>query len=857
MTCRPDRHGAAMVVILIACSTLSLFAEREPFSPEAIRFFENEIRPLLRNKCADCHNNQLLTSGLSVESRETILRGGNRGEAVSLGLPEESRLVHAIRRQGELKMPPGEPLSPPEVSALVRWIEMRLPWPARLPAGNIPDRSSMHWSFQPIERPAEPKVSDPLWVRNPIDSFILARLDRQGLQPTPEAEKATLIRRVYIDLISLLPKPEEVEAFVGDIRPDAYERVVDHLLESPHYGERWGRHWLDLARYADSNGYNADGERKIWMYRDWVIRALNRDLPFNQFVIEQIAGDLLPNATEDQIVATGFHRNTMLNLEGGIDFEQYRVEAVVDRVNTTGVVFLGLTLGCARCHDHKYDPVSQREFYEFFAFFNSIDELSGEFNNDEGRARASEPVLEFGTPEQYARREALRAQLEVMQEELKTYEEGLLAKQAQWEACLSDDDLVKLSPSQRAILEIPTEDRHEEQRKSLRRGYFNQDVGHQERRKAVAAVQKLEPEIPSTLVMREFPEPRPTHVLLGGEFLNKGVRVWPGTPAVLPELPAKERYTRLDLARWLVDEKNPLTPRVTVSRVWQRYFGRGIVETENDFGTQGLPPSHPELLDWLASEFVSRDWSLKAIHRLIVTSATYRQSSKYRPDTAKKDPRNRLLARQNRLRVESEIVRDLALSASNMLVPEIGGPSVFPPQPAGIMIRETSFARAGESRWPKSEGKDRYRRGMYTHFWRTSPHPALMVFDSPNSLTSATSRNRSNTPLQALTLLNDAGFHEFAQGLAQRILRERPNGTNSERVEHLFRVCLTRTAQQVEKERLERLLETQLDDFRTNPSEAEEILSLPTPVGVDRPEAAAWTMVASVVLNLDEFITRE
>lgn len=355
--------------------------------------------------------------------------------------------------------------------------------------------------------------------------------------------------------------------------------------------------------------------------------------------------------------------------------------------------------------------------------------------------------------------------------------------------------------------------------------------------------------------MRELPEPRPTHVLLGGDFPNKQVRVWPGTPAALPPLPVQEGYTRLHFARLLVDEKNPLTPRVTVNRIWQRYFGQGIVETENDFGTQGLPPSHPELLDWLASEFVRRGWSLKEIHRLIVNSATYRQSSQDRPDTAKKDPRDRWLARQNRLRVESEIVRDLALSASNVLVPEIGGPSVFPPQPAGIMIRETSFARPEESRWPESQGEDRYRRGMYIHFWRISPHPGLMVFDSPDSLTSATSRNRSNTPLQALTLLNDGGFHEFAQGLAERILRERPNGTNSERVEHLFRVCLSRTPQRLEKERLARLLETQLDDFRSNPSEAEEILTLPTPVGVDRPEAAAWTMVASVVLNFDELIT--
>ena len=849
----------ATVLILGAWNFLQPVAGAgtERFSPDALHFFENQVRPVLRNKCGGCHNDKLLTSGLSIESREAILRGGNRGEVVSPGLPEKSRLVRAIRRQGELKMPPDESLATHEVSALVQWIQMRLPWPAQLREGKKDSGNpSMHWAFQPIRRPAEPTVTDPSWVSNPIDSFILARLDEKGLKPAPEAEKTTLIRRAYLDLIGLLPRPEEVKAFVDDTKSDAYGHLIDQLLESPHYGERWGRHWLDLARYADSDGYNKDSARKIWMYRDWVIDALNRDLPFDQFVTEQISGDLFPNATQDQIVATGFHRNTMLNLEGGVDFEQYRVEAVVDRVHTTGVVFLGLTLGCARCHDHKYDPVSQREFYQFFAFFNSIDELSGEFKNDAGRSRASEPVLEFGTPEQHLRREAVRAQLEVMRQEMKSYEERLLASQAEWEATLDEEARAKLTPGQRASLKIPVAERHPEQQKYIRRAFFKQDVGHQERTKALAAVQELEPEIPSTLVMRDLPEPRPTHVLLGGEFLRKGVRVRPGTPAVLPPLPARDKYTRLDLARWLVDERNPLTPRVTVNRIWQRYFGYGIVETGNDFGTQGSPPSHPQLLDWLASELVGRDWSLKTVHRLITTSATYRQSSRYRLDAQKVDPRNRLLARQNRLRVESEIVRDLALSASDLLTLEIGGPSVFPPQPPGIMIKGKK-TDSGHARWPLSEGKDRYRRGMYTHFWRLSPHPALMVFDSPDALTSASSRNRSTTPLQALTLLNDEGFHEFAQGLAHRVLRERPDGADSDKLEYLFRVCLTRAPQPKEKARLERLLATQRHDFRTNLAETEEILSLPLPAGSDGQEAAAWYTVASVVLNLDEFVTRE
>ena len=843
--------GLVRALAFLVWGALPLVAQQGPnerFSADAIRFFENEVRPILLTKCVACHNDKLRTSGLSVESRGAILAGGNRGEAASSGFPEDSLLIHTIRQNGELKMPLGGRLAPEELADLVRWVELGLPWPTQTHSGRPPDEPSKHWSFQPIQRPREPTVSDVLWARNPIDRFILARLEKEGLTPSPEAEKPTLIRRLYIDLVGLLPTPEEVDAFATDARPDAYERVVDRVLESPHYGERWGRHWLDLARYADSNGYNNDAERKIWMYREWVIKALNRDLAFDQFVIEQIAGDLLPNPTKQQIVATGFHRNTLLNLEGGVDFEQYRVEAVVDRVDTTGMAFLGLTLGCARCHDHKFDPISQQEFYRFFAFFNSIDELSGEFSDKEGRARASEPVLEFGTPEQYARREGIRAQLKVMEQELEKYEDQLAEKQSEWETSLSGDALEKLTPGQRAILDIPLEKRHEVQGDVIRGAYFGQDFGHQERKKAIAAVGKIAPEVPSTLVMRELPKPRATNVLLGGEFLSKGMQVWPGTPAVLPPLPEQKDYSRLDMARWLVSEKNPLTPRVTMNRMWQRYFGRGIVETENNFGTQGSPPTHPDLLDWLAAEFIAQDWSLKAMHRLIATSATYRQSSAHRPEAAKKDPRNDLLARQNRLRVESEIVRDLALSASGLLNPEIGGPSVFPAQPPGVMIRRT---------WEESEGPDRYRRGMYTHFWRTSPHPGLMVFDSPDALTMTTKRNRSNTPLQALTLLNDAGFHEFAQGLAQRILRELPDTSNSQRVEHAFRLCLARLPSEQERDRLERLLAVQLDDFETNPEEARDLLPLSTPERANVPETAAWTMVSGVLLNLDEFITRE
>ena len=817
-----------------------------PFPAEAIRFFESEVRPTLHTRCAQCHNDKLRTSGLSVSSRQSLLEGGSRGPALSIDKPSESLILSALRHASDLKMPADGRLEGEKIAAIERWIELGAPWPDSKPLQK-PDPDAGHWSFRPVIRPASPPLANKEWENNLIDRFVLARLEEEGLRPSPEAPRATLARRVHLDLTGLPPLPSDVRDFVEDTDPAAYERMVDRLLDSPAYGERWARHWLDVARYADSNGYNNDAPRQIWMYRDWVIEALNRDLPFDQFVIEQLAGDLISDASRQQIVATGFHRNTQLNLEGGVDFEQYRVEAVVDRVDVTGIAFLGLTLRCARCHDHKYDPISQHDFYRFFAFFNSIDELSGEFKDQEGRARAYEPLLEFGTDEQYLRRDAIKAQLDAMRAEQERYEEELLLKQPEWEAGLTDEELAELPLGVQRILGKPPEERVEGRLVFVKNAYLAQDLGVQERRKAIAAVSKLLPDIPSTLVMRELPEPRQTNIFVQGDFLRKGSTVQAGTPNVLPPLEADEP-TRMDLARWIVDRRNPLTPRVTVNRIWQRYFGQGIVATENDFGTQGERPSHPLLLDWLASEFMESDWSLKSLHRLIVTSATYRQSSAFRADLASVDPSNRLLGRQNRLRVESEIVRDVALSASGLLDSEIGGPSVFPAQPPGVMIRRP---------WPESEGKDRYRRGLYTHFWRTSPHPGLMVFDSPDSLTLATRRNRSNTPLQALTLLNDTGFHEFAQGLARRVLREKPDSSISDRADHAFRVCLARAPSQLELQALERLAATQLDSFSTNPEQADEILTMEIGDGIDRLQTAAWTAVAGVLMNLDEFITRE
>jgi hypothetical protein len=721
---------------------------------------------------------------------------------------------------------------------------------ARVPARQ--DRRHI-WSLRPIVRPPEPAVKDAAWARNPIDRFILARLERQGIRPSPEADRVTLIRRLSLDLLGLPPSPCEIDAFLNDRRPDAYERLVERLLASLHYGERWGRHWLDLARYADSNGYSIDSPRSIWKYRDWVIDALNRDMPFDCFITEQLAGDLLPHATLDQRIATGFHRNTQVNEEGGIDLEQFRIEAVVDRTNTTGTVFLGLTVGCCQCHNHKFDPLTQRDYYRLFAFFNSTDDVN----------------LEVATPERVRQRDRTQARIATLEKQLRTLESATPERLEKWEGGLTPEERALLPRKIQTILAIAPNGRTPAQDQAVLTAYRRFDetrhlvgglgnpllmAAHLELldvrtglEKQVGALKRHVPTITTTLVLRERETPRTTNILRAGDFLRKAAVVTPGVPAVLPPLDVKRRATRLDLARWLLDQRNPLTARVTMNRVWQHHFGTGLVETENDFGTQGTPPTHPQLLDWLAAEFRERGWSMKHVHRLIVSSATYRQSSRTRPDLATVDPRNRLLARQDRLRLDAEVVRDVALSASGLLAHAIGGPSVFPPQPQGVY----AFTQVPRN-WQASAGPDRYRRGLYTHFWRSAPHPDLVVFDAPDATSTCTRRNRSNTPLQALTLLNDQGFFEFAQALARRVLTDGKPG-DAERIRHAFRLCLARTPTAHEQQVLSRLLEQQRLVFARRPHEARQL----APEGTDPVQFAAWTGVARVLLNLDEFITRE
>ncbi len=786
-----------------------------------------DIKPVLAKNCYACHGAKMQQRGLRLDTAAAILKGSGSGPVVAPGKSAESRLIQRVTgAEGLIRMPfQRPPLAKEQIALLRAWIEQG----AKAPASEQPDDGkTTHWAFVPPRRTPLPAVQNQRWARNEIDRFILARLEKESIAPSREADRATLIRRVSLDLLGLPPSIEEVDAFVADTRPDAYERLADRLLASPHYGERWGRHWLDAARYADSNGYSIDAPREIWKYRDWVMDALNRDLPFDRFVIEQLAGDLLPNATVEQKIATGFHRNTSFNQEGGIDKEQFRIDAVADRVNTTGTVFLGLTLGCARCHDHKFDPITQREYYQLFAFLNNADE----------------PTLDLATPEEVAKRDAIRPQLRLIENEFQNY-------LGRWLKKLTDEQRNNFPRDIFTIINLSADQRDERQKQILADFLMTQDVGLRERLLTLKELKQREPKFPTTLVMEEMQTPRESYVHLGGDFTRKGATVTPGVLRVLHPLAPAEKSNRLHLAQWLVDPKNPLLARVTVNSIWQQYFGKGLVETENDFGTQGAPPTHPELLDWLATEFIARGWSQKAMHRLIVTSATYRQSSKQRPDLAERDPYNKLLARQGRLRLEAEIIRDSALVASGLLYRKIGGPSVFPPQPDGV-FRFTQIPRV----WSASAGPDRYRRGMYTHYWRSALHPALLVFDAPDAIATCTRRIRSNTPLQALTLLNDQQFVELAQGLAARVLKEGP-AEDAGRIRYAMRLALSRQPGAAEAGRLERFLRQQLEAFRETPDEARALVAKDLPAQADLAQAAAWTAVARVLLNLDEFITRE
>ena len=638
------------------------------------------------------------------------------------------------------------------------------------------------------------------------------------------------------------PTPEEVVAFEQADSPVAYEQLVDRYLSSPEYGERWGRHWLDLARYADSNGFTRDFERQVWKYRDWVIQAINAGMPFDQFTIEQLAGDMLPEPKLDQLIATGFHRNTLTNDEGGTDPEQFRVDAIADRVDTTGLVYLGLTLGCARCHHHKYDPISQREYYQIFAFLNNCDEPQVD--------APTQAEIDSGID---AKRNTIRLQIAESEKQLAVQQTEFLAKQIEWESTVTPKLYRTLPGPTQVSLEVKPASRDEGQKKLVAELFKTTDEARAAFPlvKQIADLQSASPVIATSLVLRERVESRMTRIHRRGNFLDEGETVQSNVPAVLPPLNhAGQEASRIDFAKWIVDPLNPLTPRVTVNRYWMHFFGRGLVETENDFGAQGVPPTHPELLDWLAIRFVESGWDVKSLHRLIVNSATYRQSSRTRPELAETDPVNKLLARQSRVRLDAEIVRDSALSVSGLLTHKLGGPSVHPPQPEGVY----QFTQDSKP-WKTDVGEDRYRRGMYTFIWRSSPYPALGVFDAADANTTCTRRVRSNTPLQSLTLANDIQFVECARNLASEVLSQ-TQLEPKEQASLLFRRCLVRLPNALELERLLQLISMQRLAFSSQPMNAAALVESQSAES-HVVEYAAWTAAARVLMNLDEFVTRE
>lgn len=1000
--------------IFAACvATVALAEERVQFN--------RDIRPLLSEKCFFCH-------GPDASHREADLRLDVESEAkayaIDLEQPHESELVARITSDdADLRMPPpdsGEELTTEEMELLRRWIEQGAPY-------------EDHWSFVPPRRPELPAVGDPSWVRNSIDRFVLARLDEGHAQPSPEADRYALIRRVTLDLTGLPPTVGEVEAFVADSSDDAYERVVDRLLQSRRYGEHMARYWLDAARYADTNGYQYDLEREQWVWRDWVIHAFNTNMPFDQFTVEQIAGDLLPDATDQQRLATAFHRNHPITIEGGVIDEEYRTEYVVDRLVTTSTVWLGLTMMCSRCHDHKYDPISQREFYQFYAFFNNVPErglngfdpkldvpsplraaqearsarqlkeaaerldqlLAGERGDlagwehqviEETRDRwevvvpevrrsrggaelvvqsdhsilargenpatevyeliltADQPIhairLEALTHESFAGGGAGRAananfvlsEFEVAAAASDASQDFMAAKIASADADYSQEGFaisaaidgqidstgwavdgnvkrehrtvtfvlaepirsdatakvrirmhfayggshqigrfrVALAPQ--PPVDLPAEiDAIANQDAALRsadaaaqlKEYLADRFGSPELRTAVAQVRSARAELaalretPATMVMAEMETPRTTHVLLRGEYDQPGDEVQAGTPAALPPMPDGLPRNRLGLARWLVTRDHPLTARVAVNRFWQQIFGTGLVKTAEDFGAQGEWPSHPELLDWLAVEFVDSGWDVKALLKQIVMSATYRQSSTASPERLAQDPENRLLGRGPRNRLDAEVIRDSALAASGLLSDQIGGPSVFPYHPSGLWQEINN--RPGYSRtYQQDSGDNLYRRSVYTFWKRTVPPPSMAVFDAPEREFCIIRRSRTNTPLQALALLHDPQYVEAARHLAGRMLSE-GGATMEQRLSHGFQLCHARPPSDDELAVLSEIVASRLAQYRDDRDAAARLLEVgdsPRDASTDEAELAAWTAVGRVMLNLSEFVTK-
>ncbi len=965
--------------------------------------YGRDVRPILSDRCFSCHGpGENPKAGLRLDIEDSARR------VLSGGVGAAKILTRIAPDNPARRMPPPysdrKPLTEKEVATVRAWIEQGAKWQS-------------HWSFTPPVRPATPSVKNQSWVRNPIDSFVLARLEKEGLAPSKEADRARLLRRLTFDLTGLPPTPAELDVFLADKTPNAYEKQVDRLLASPRYGERMAVDWLDAARYADTHGYQTDPEKEMWPWRDWVVNAFNRNMPYNQFTVEQLAGDLLPNATVDQKIATGFQRNHRINSETGSIAEEFHAENLVDRVSTFGTVWLGLTVGCARCHDHKYDPIPTRNFYSLFAFFNSVEEMGNGGTRD---ARGNfKPFLRLPAPELEAQLAAKEKEVAAAKEQLAALEKTLAGKAVAWAApqwqvlqpaelkadggvtlkglpdgsviaggaapptaiyeftaetamkgitafrleLIPDASLpgggsgrgvdgkgvvtlfeVRSGEKKVDLTRITADFKSEESeldlvvrpQEQLRRGWgiqpemnkphyavietarftdggkFRFRIGSEyegspvgrfrvsvtdseypevvpeniatllqttpedpavrkyftphphDRRVANEVVLKLDSErrtienkIPSTMVMSEMDKPRETFVLARGAYDKPSDQVTPAVPAFLPPLPEGAPLNRLTLAKWVVDPSNPLPARVAVNRYWQTFLGTGIVKTAEDFGSQGEAPTHPELLDYLATEFLQNGWDVKAIQKLMVMSATYRQQSAATAEMRERDPENRLLARGPRTRLAAEMIRDQALSVSGLLNTKMGGIAVKTYQPEGLWEQLSAFP--GRKLYERSKGDDLWRRSLYSYWKRTVPPPSLMVFDAPTREFCVVKRGASSTPLQALALLNDEMYIETSRKLAERMMLE-GGKTPAQRLGWAFRVATSRTASPAELKILEQGLSKRLVQYRADKAAASKLLAAgeaPRNKTLDEAELAAYTTVASVMLNLDEVITRQ
>ena len=821
-------------LFIFTCSLLTHAAELAPLK------FSRDVLPILSDRCFYCHgpDEKKRKGGRRLDTLEgaTALNDGVR--AIVPGKLGESELIARIlSTDAEEIMPPPKAhkeLTPAQIETLKRWVAEGAQW-------------GKHWAFEKIERPEVPKIEG---VTNPIDAFVRAQLLRERMQPSPEASRETLIRRLSLDLTGLPPTPEEVDAFLADTAPGAYERVADRLLASPHYGERMALPWLDAARYADSNGFQQDGDTFQWIWRDWVVKALNDNMPFDQFTIEQFAGDLLPDATTEQKLATAFNRNHMLNGEGGAIAEEQRHVILFDRVDTTATNWLGLTMACAQCHDHKFDPITQRDYYAMLAAFNNLPE-SGTPAFFSSKIRLAEPLLDAASPEQKTKLAEMQARIAALKTELKSEE-----RQTEWEAKIAVDESFA-DKEIRETAQQPVKDRKKEQADKVRKFFLEKELPKLEPRltKDIAeqesAMNAYKNEgYPRVMVMAET-KPRETFILDRGNYEMHKDKVAIATPGFLPAMPDDAPRNRLGIARWLVSAEQPLTPRVIVNRHWQTFFGLGLVKTSEDFGVQSGTPLQLELLDWLAAEFRETGWDVKRLHRLIITSATYRQSSVVSAALHERDPENRFFARGARFRLPAMLIRDQALAASGLLVRTMGGKPVYPAQPKDIWDA-LAITKERDFTYPQSTGEDLRRRSLYT-FWRRTVAPSDM-FDASARNVCKVRPNLTNTPLHALTTLNAPIYLEAARSLAENVIRT-AGAEPERRIAFAFRRLLARWPDADEARLLHASLGKQLARFRAESSAATAFLAVPTTL--DPAEHAAYSAVCLGILNLDETLTKE